>query len=87
MRVKYLLTIVLVFATLVLIGFWGGSRMFCAALALWGFAVKPLIDYYFIRKRNLTHSKPLPWHFPFTQQYTWDLLFKKDEENSATTGN
>ena len=80
MRLKYFLSITLAYAVLILIGFQGGSIMLCAALALWIFAVGPLIDYYFIRKRNLTHGKPLPWHFPFTQQYTWDLLFKKDAE-------
>ena len=46
-------------------------------LVLWGFVLKPLIDIYFIRKRNLTHGHPLPWHYPLTQQYTWDLMFHK----------
>ncbi len=86
MRLKYFLTIALAYAALVLIGFLGGSIMFCAALALWGFAVKPLIDGYFVRKRNLNHGESLRGQYPFFWKYRYDLLFKKDEEEAATTG-
>lgn len=55
-------------------------------LVLWGFVLKPLVDWYFILKRDLTHGRPLPWHFPFTQQYTWDLMFRKDETSSTNNG-
>lgn len=80
MRLKYFLTVLITGLALYGIGWLLGIYGFVFALFFHGLVIKPLIDYYFIRKRNLTHGKPLPWHFPFTQQYTWDLLFKKDAE-------
>ena len=80
MRRKYFLTVLITGLALYGIGWLLGIYGFVFALFFHGLVIKPLIDYYFIRKRNLTHGKPLPWHFPFTQQYTWDLLFKKDAE-------
>ena len=80
MRLKYFLTVLITGLALYGIGWLLCIYGFVFALFFHGLVIKPLIDYYFIRKRNLTHGKPLPWHFPFTQQYTWDLLFKKDAE-------
>ena len=80
MRLKYFLTVLITGLALYGIGWLLGIYGFVFALFFHGLVIKPLIDYYFIRKRNLTHGKPLPWHFPFTQQYIWDLLFKKDAE-------
>ena len=80
MRLKYFLTVLITGLALYGIGWLLGIYGFVFALFFHGLVIKPLIDYYFIRKRNLTHGKPLPWHFPFTQQDTWDLLFKKDAE-------
>ena len=84
MRLKYFLSITLAYAVLILIGFQGGSIMLCAALALWIFAVGPLIDYYFIRKRNLDHGESLRGQYPFFWKYRFDLLFKKDVEEGTT---
>lgn len=84
MRLKYFLSVTITGLSLFGIGWLLGTSWFVLALFFHGLVTKPLIDYYFIRKRNLTHGKPLPWHFPFTQQYTWDLLFKKEEEEETT---
>lgn len=84
MRLKYFLCVTIMGLTVYGTARTGHTCWFVFAIILNGFVVKPLIDYYFIRKRNLTHGKPLPWHFPFTQQYTWDLLFKKEEEEETT---
>ena len=84
MRLKYFLSVTIMGLSLFGIGWLLGTNWFVFALFFHGFVIKPTIDYYFIRKRNLTHGKPLPWHFPLTQQYTRDLLFKKDEEEDTT---
>ena len=85
MRLKYILSITLAYSVLVLIGFQGNSITFCAALALWVFAVKPLIDGYFVRKRNLNHGEPLRGQYPFFWKYRCDLLFKKDKKETKAT--
>ncbi|HBC28480.1 MAG TPA: hypothetical protein DC006_02135 [Prevotellaceae bacterium] len=84
MRLKYFLAVTTTGLSLFGIGWLLGPNWFVFALFFYGFVIKPLIDCYFIRKRNLTHGKPLPWYFPFIQQYTWDLLFKKDDEEDTT---
>ncbi len=79
MRIKYILSIALGAAvTYVAFVPWLHYGILIW-LVLWGFVGKPLIDLYFIRRRKLTNGLPLPWHFPFTQQYTWHLMFKKDD--------
>ncbi len=85
MRLRYFSSVLITGILIYGIGLELGAYWFVFAFIFHGFVTKPLIDYYFIRKRNLTHGKSLPWHFPLTQQYTWDLLFKKDEEEKDTT--
>ena len=60
MRLKYFLTVLITGLALYGIGWLLGIYGFVFALFFHGLVIKPLIDYYFIRKRNLTHGKPLP---------------------------
>ena len=60
MRFRYFSSVLITGILIYGIGLELGAYWFVFAFIFHGFVTKPLIDYYFIRKRNLTHGKPLP---------------------------
>ena len=78
MRTLYWITTVLSFVALMIYPLIAkSSLLFCTALIMWVFAVKPLVDYSFIKKRHLSDEENPLKHYPFFWKYRFDLLLKK----------
>lgn len=78
MRTLYCITTLLSFVALMIYPFiTKSSLLICTALILWVFALKPLIDYLFIKKRHLSNEENPLKYYPFFWKYRFDLLLKK----------